>query len=99
MDIKDVSQFAPIKPIQNIGQDKDVNRASGFADLVTNATQNVMANQKEAASLSQALAEGQNVPMQDVIAAVGKAELTLQTMVTVRDKAVEAYKEILNMPI
>jgi flagellar hook-basal body complex protein FliE len=37
--------------------------------------------------------------MHEVIQAVGKAEMTLQTMLTVRDKTIEAYQEILRMPI
>jgi flagellar hook-basal body complex protein FliE len=46
-----------------------------------------------------AAASGENVPMHKVIQSVSEAELTLQTMLTVRDKAVEAYQEILRMPI
>jgi len=34
-----------------------------------------------------------------VATAVSEAELTLQTVVAIRDKVVEAYKEILRMPI
>ena len=95
----DIQGFSSIAPIKDIGADKTTNRGTGFADLVQNATSNVMTDQKAAAELSKGLANGENVPLQDVIAAVGKAELTLQTMVTVRDKAVEAYQEILRMPI
>lgn len=35
----------------------------------------------------------------DVITAVTNAEVTLQTVTTVRDKVVSAYQEILRMPI
>ncbi|MBF0246786.1 MAG: flagellar hook-basal body complex protein FliE [Alphaproteobacteria bacterium] len=35
----------------------------------------------------------------DVVNAVNEADLTLQTVVTVRDKVLEAYKEILRMPM
>lgn len=35
----------------------------------------------------------------DVVTAVGKAELTLQTVVAVRDKVIQAYQEVLRMPI
>ncbi|MCW8915289.1 MAG: flagellar hook-basal body complex protein FliE [Magnetovibrio sp.] len=35
----------------------------------------------------------------DVVTAVSEAEVTLQTVVAIRDKVVEAYKEILRMPI
>jgi flagellar hook-basal body complex protein FliE len=31
--------------------------------------------------------------------AISQAQLTLQTLVTVRDRAVEAYQEVIRMPI
>ncbi len=95
----DVQGFAPIAPIKDIGSENATNRGSGFADLVKTAAQGVSADQVNAANLSRELAEGGDVPLQEVISAVGRAELTLQTMVTVRDRAVEAYQEILRMPI
>ena len=35
----------------------------------------------------------------DVVTAMSQAEVTLQTVVTVRDRVVQAYQEILRMPI
>jgi len=35
----------------------------------------------------------------EVITAVAEAEVTLQTVVTIRDKVIESYREILRMPI
>jgi flagellar hook-basal body complex protein FliE len=35
----------------------------------------------------------------DVVAAVSQAELALQTTVAVRDRVVQAYQEIMRMPI
>ncbi len=35
----------------------------------------------------------------DVVAAVTDAEITLQTVVAIRDKMISAYQEILRMPI
>lgn len=70
-----------------------------FGEVLQNAITETADAQKKAEALSMAAAQGENVPMQDVIEAVSKAELTLQTMLTVRDKAVSAYKEIINMPI
>ena len=37
--------------------------------------------------------------LNEVVVAVSKAELTLQTMTTLRDKAIQAYQDILRMPI
>ncbi|MEO3429464.1 flagellar hook-basal body complex protein FliE [Pelagibius sp. CAU 1746] len=35
----------------------------------------------------------------EVVMAVSKAEMTLETVVTLRDKVVQAYQEILRMPV
>jgi flagellar hook-basal body complex protein FliE len=35
----------------------------------------------------------------DVVAAVSRAELALQTTVTIRDRVVQAYQDIMRMPI
>jgi flagellar hook-basal body complex protein FliE len=35
----------------------------------------------------------------DVVLAVGRAELTLQTAVAVRDRVVAAYQDVMRMPI
>ena len=35
----------------------------------------------------------------EVVMAVSKAEMTLETVVTLRDKVVQAYQEVLRMPI
>lgn len=37
--------------------------------------------------------------LQDVVEAVNAAEVTLQTVVAVRDRMISAYQEILRMPI
>ncbi|MBV9993144.1 MAG: flagellar hook-basal body complex protein FliE, partial [Alphaproteobacteria bacterium] len=40
-----------------------------------------------------------NANIVDVVNAVNSAELTLDTVVAVRDKVVQAYQSIMNMPI
>jgi flagellar hook-basal body complex protein FliE len=35
----------------------------------------------------------------DVVTAVAETEVAVQTLVTVRDKVIAAYKEVMNMPI
>lgn len=73
--------------------------AGGFADILKGLVTSAVDAQNKSQALTLAAAQGQDVPLQDVVQALGKAELTLQTLVTVRDKAIEAYQEILRMPI
>lgn len=71
----------------------------GFGDILKSMLGQAVDAQNTSQALTRAAAEGKDVPLQDVVQALGKAELTLQTLVTVRDKAIEAYQEILRMPI
>ena len=37
--------------------------------------------------------------LNDIVTAVNNAEMTLQTVVAIRDRVIQAYQEILRMPI
>ena len=69
-----------------------------FADLVKNALKEAkkIGEQSEQMSI-QGIQD--KADLNQVITAVAEAELTLQTVVAIRDKVVEAYREILRMPI
>ena len=49
------------------------------------------------AKSTQALTGGGNLT--DVVTALSRAELTLQTVTTIRDRVVQAYQDIMKMPI
>jgi flagellar hook-basal body complex protein FliE len=71
---------------------------SGFADLLKSAISDAVDTQKtgEAASLQAATGKAD---INSVVAAVNNAELTLQTVLAVRDKVVAAYTEIMHMTV
>jgi len=79
--------------------DKKASSGTGFSQLLTNAIEGTVDAQRMAEKMTAKAAMGEDVPMHKVIESVNKAELTLQTMLNVRDKAVTAYQEILRMPI
>lgn len=81
------------------GTQKPAGSAEDFSKLVTNAIEETVSSQKAAYEVSSRAAAGEEIPMHEVIASINKAETTLQTMLTVRDRAVEAYQQILQMPI
>ncbi|PIZ30338.1 MAG: flagellar hook-basal body complex protein FliE [Alphaproteobacteria bacterium CG_4_10_14_0_8_um_filter_53_9] len=70
-----------------------------FSDVLANTVNNAMESQQTAATLTRMAAEGQDVPVSTIVQAISQAELTLQTLITVRDRAVEAYQQIQQMPI
>lgn len=75
------------------------NPLSSFGDVLKATINQTVDAQKNAEQLTMAAAQGQPVALQDVVQAVSQAELTLQTLVTVRDRAVEAYQQIMQMPV
>jgi flagellar hook-basal body complex protein FliE len=71
---------------------------SGFGDAITSALQGVVNAGHDADDKSmQAIAGGGNLT--DVVTAVSKAELSMQTTIAIRDKAVQAYQDVMRMPI
>ncbi len=78
----------------------EASKAGGgdFADLVKNALDEARRIVQRSENLSM---EGirDNADLNQVITAVAEAEVTLQTVVSIRDKVIDAYREILRMPI
>ena len=70
----------------------------GFADLVKGAIRGAIDTGKESERLSMAAIQDR-ADINDVVTAVAEAELTLQTVIAVRDKVIEAYQSVLRMPI
>jgi flagellar hook-basal body complex protein FliE len=72
------------------------NIGSDFASLLKDGAKSAIDSGKKSEELSkQAITGKADIP--DVVAAVSNAELTLQTVVAVRDKVVSAYNDVLKM--
>lgn len=69
-----------------------------FASFVKDAAETSVDTMYKGETLSKAGIAG-TAELTDVVAAVNDAELTLQTVTTLRDKLVSAYQEIIRMPI
>jgi flagellar hook-basal body complex protein FliE len=72
---------------------------SSFGDMVTKGLQSVSASEKSADSMVQGMASGKPVQAADVMIATSKASLSVQMLVAVRDQAVGAYRDIMNMQV
>jgi flagellar hook-basal body complex protein FliE len=73
-------------------------RRGDFADTLRDAAEGSVQILRDAETQSIEAAAG-TADLTDVVTAVGKAEITLQTVVTLRDRVIQAYQEILRMPI
>ncbi|MBF0356464.1 MAG: flagellar hook-basal body complex protein FliE [Alphaproteobacteria bacterium] len=72
--------------------------AQDFAGLVKNAAQSSIDTMKTGERMSMMAIAGQ-ADLTEVVTAVSAAEVTLQTVMAVRDKVITAYNEIMRMPI
>ncbi len=70
----------------------------GFGGMLTQALQDVVGSGHEAEALSTKAITGDGNIL-DVVSALSKAELSLQTTIAVRDKVVQAYQDIMRMSI
>jgi flagellar hook-basal body complex protein FliE len=88
-----------IKINQNPFQKVDDKSQSSFANVLQGYLNNVDSTIKQASDLTTKAAAGEIDNIHDVTIASEKAKLALELTVTVRDKAVEAYQEIMRMQI
>ncbi|WP_020399189.1 flagellar hook-basal body complex protein FliE [Kordiimonas gwangyangensis] len=71
---------------------------SAFGALVDDAIGNVQ-KATETAEMTSAKALVSQADMVDVVTAVSNAEMVVDTVISVRDKVISAYNDILKMPI
>ena len=72
--------------------------AGGFGDMLQSALKGVVDQGHAADQQSMAAISGHG-NLLEVVSAVSKAELSLQTTIAVRDRVVQAYQDIMRMPI
>jgi flagellar hook-basal body complex protein FliE len=85
---------------ENRTQTSQESGAASFNDLFKQSIDKVNETQQEASALRTAFETGQgDVDLAQVMVAVQKSSLSFDAMVQVRNKLVEAYKDVMNMPI
>ena len=70
----------------------------GFADLLKQAADGAVGALKEGEAASIKAVTGK-ADISEVVTAVTNAEVALQTVTAVRDRVIQAYQDILRMPI
>ncbi len=96
-----MNQIAPISPIATQPASAGATKAagsSGFADLLSGMLDNVQKTQANANAVSESAAVGKADPT-EVLVATTEAQLTVQMATVVRNRAVEAFNEIMRMQV
>jgi len=74
--------------------------SESFADLLANSVKAVNEQQQKSAEMKKAFERGDpEMELSEVMLQAQKASLSFQAMTQVRNKLVEAYKEVINMPL
>lgn len=94
----------PIQNIQNTiqkGMDNSDSSTKGtsFGEFLNSAIQQVNSLQQESEKLNEALALGLTDNIHQVMIASEKASVAMQFTLQVRNKILDAYQEIMRMPI
>lgn len=89
--------LTPLPPVQSPPKSQGV--APDFARGLGNLVQQVNATQHEASDAVNRLADGQGENLHEVMIAVSKAELSFNFVMEARNKLVEAYQEVMRMPL
>lgn len=89
---------------QNINQalkqpEFDAQKAKSFENLLKDSIKEVNAEQKVAEKALVDMATGQIKDLHQAAIAIGKAETSMKVMLEVRNKAINAYKEILRTQV
>lgn len=88
-----------VKGAAGVQQGQQVNGPQ-FGELMEQAISKVNEVQQASSAMSSAYVKGDpNVDVTDVMIASQKAGVAFESMVQVRNKLVEAYRDVMNMPI
>jgi flagellar hook-basal body complex protein FliE len=72
---------------------------SGFADVLTSALDQVQSAQSTSDGLATQAATGDLRDVHDYMIAANEAKLATEMVVSIKNKAVEAFTEIMRMPV
>ncbi len=85
---------------QGVHSPERQSEATDFAALLKRSVDAVNDTQKQAGALAESFERGDpKVQLSEVMIALQKARVSFQTITQVRNKLIEAYQDIKNMPI
>jgi flagellar hook-basal body complex protein FliE len=85
--------------VQKLQQDKTLKKAPDFAEILKEALDNVNQVQKNAEQMASDFALGKISNIHEVIIEAEKATIALRLTTEVRNRIVEAYREIMRMQL
>ena len=101
MKIQELNNVFEIGKNKNLGlfEDKKLKSGSTFSELFTDAISNANLLEKKGEVLAEDLATGQLNNIHEIMINTQKAEIAMQLVLQVRNKVLDAYREISRMQI
>ena len=100
MSVGDISSLNPADKITSLEPLKPAHKGGGeFARLVSKFGKEINAAQERVGDQVSQLAAGNVDNVHKVVMELGKAEITFGYMMEVRNKVIEAYKEVMRMQL
>ncbi|MBQ0139902.1 MAG: flagellar hook-basal body complex protein FliE [Kurthia sp.] len=100
MDVTQVALAQPVAPtLTQSNSASKVESSESFGSILKDAISSVNETQTQSDLMTNKLVAGENVELSDVMITAQKAGVTLNTALQVRNKAVEAYQEIMRMTV
>ncbi|WP_342600682.1 flagellar hook-basal body complex protein FliE [Psychrobacillus sp. FSL H8-0483] len=103
MAIESISLFNPsqINPVSSTPAPKmsSAEAQESFGDFLKSAIDSVNESQKASDVATEKLIRGEDIELHDVMIASQKASITLNATLEIRNKVIEAYQEIMRMPV
>ncbi|MBS4198951.1 flagellar hook-basal body complex protein FliE [Bacillus sp. FJAT-49732] len=91
------AQFNTVK--SNVNNEYSLQNNTSFKDVLKNAINEVNNAQVESDLATEKLARGENIELHEVMITAQKASITMQAALEIRNKAVEAYQEMMRMQV
>ena len=93
----EIGRIQGVTPLAQTGVAAAAKPATGFADMLGQAVNQLQAISDNANTKVNAMATGQNVDLTDVMLALQSESMAMSLATQVRNKAVEAYQEVFRM--
>ncbi|MEK4485173.1 flagellar hook-basal body complex protein FliE [Psychrobacillus sp. FSL H8-0484] len=101
MAIESISLFNPsqINPVSSTPKMSSAEAQENFGDFLKSAIDSVNESQKASDVATEKLIRGEDIELHEVMIASQKASITLNATLEIRNKVIEAYQEIMRMPV
>lgn len=98
--LRESSSLEGMQSLQSTLKSGASQNVTGFGEMFQQAIGSVNATQQQASSLATSFEQGDpQVSLAQVMVASQKASVSFQALTQVRNRLVDAYKDIMNMPV